>query len=76
MPRIQSLHWKEFEKFLIKVGCTFKREKGDHRIYWKSGIKRPIVIPRSTSLPPFIILNNLKVLGISREKYLKLISED
>jgi predicted RNA binding protein YcfA (HicA-like mRNA interferase family) len=71
MPRIQSIHWKEFEKFLFKVGCVFKREKGDHRVYWKEGIKRPIIVPRDTSLPAFIILNNLKVLGISREDYLK-----
>jgi predicted RNA binding protein YcfA (HicA-like mRNA interferase family) len=75
MPRIQSTHWKEFEKFLFKVGCEFKREKGDHRIYWKEGVKRPIVIPRDTSLPAFIILNNLKVLEISREEYLKIVSE-
>lgn len=75
MPRIKAVHWKEFEKFLIKVGCEFKRERGDHRVYWKDGIKRPIVIPRDTSLPSFIILNNLKVLGISREEYLKIISE-
>lgn len=71
MPRIQSIHWKEFEKFLFKAGCVFKREKGDHRVYWKDGIKRPIIVPRDTSLPAFIILNNLKVLGISREDYLK-----
>lgn len=76
MPRIQSVHWKEFEKFLFQVGCEFKREKGDHRIYWKKGIKRPIVVPRDTSLPPFIILNNLRVLGISREEYLKIVKED
>ena len=75
MTRIQSIHWKEFEKFLIKVGCKFKRERGDHRIYWKVGIKRPLVIPRDTSLPAFIILNNLKVLGVSREEYLKIISQ-
>lgn len=75
MPRIQSIHWKEFEKFLINVGCEFKREKGDHRVYWRRGIKRPIVIPRDTALPAFIILNNLKVLGISREDYLKIISK-
>ena len=75
MPRIQSIHWKEFEKFLIKIGCEFKREKGDHRVYWKVGIKRPIVIPRDTSLPAFIILNNLKVLDISREEYLKIINK-
>ena len=71
MPRIQSIHWKEFEKFLFNMGCEFKREKGDHRVYWRKGLKRPIIIPRDTSLPVFIILNNLKVLGISREKHLK-----
>ncbi|MDO8572640.1 MAG: type II toxin-antitoxin system HicA family toxin [bacterium] len=73
MPRIQAIHWKEFEKFLIKMGCEFKREKGDHRVYWKSGIKRPVVIPRDTALPAFIILNNLRVLGVSREEYLRII---
>lgn len=75
MPRIQSIHWKEFEKFLIKVGCTFKREKGDHRVYWKEGLKRPVIIPRDTSLPAFIILNNLRTLDMTREEYLKIISK-
>lgn len=71
MPKIQNINWKDFEKFLFRVGCEFKREKGDHRIYWKKGLNRPIVIPRDVSLPPFIILNNLKILNISREEYLK-----
>ena len=75
MPSIQSIHWKSFEKFLLKVGCEFKREKGDHRIYWKDGIKRPIVIPRDNSLPAFIILNNLRTLDIPREEYLKIIKK-
>ena len=46
------------------------REEGDHRIYWKEGLKRPIVVPRDT-LPPFIVLNNLRTLGVSRDDYLK-----
>ncbi len=75
MSRIRSIHWKEFEKFLLRVGCTFTREKGDHRVYWKEGIKRPVIVPRDGSLPVFIILNNLRVLGISREEYLKIIEE-
>jgi predicted RNA binding protein YcfA (HicA-like mRNA interferase family) len=70
MPKIGPIHWKEFEKFLFHAGCRFTREKGDHRIYWKEGVKRPIVIPRDSALPQFIILNNLRVLGISREEYL------
>ena len=75
MARIRSVHWKEFEKFLLQVGCEFRREKGDHRVYWKAGIRRPIIIPRDVSLPVFIILNNLKVLGISRNEYLSKIEE-
>ena len=73
MPRIQSIHWKEFEKFLFKVGCEFRRERGDRRVYWRKGLKRPLVVPRDTSLPAFIFLNDLKVLGISREEYLRIL---
>ena len=75
MDEIQSIHWKKFEKFLLNIGCEFKREKGDHRIYWKDGLKRPVVIPRDSQLPAFIILNNLRILGISREKFLEIISK-
>ena len=75
MSRIGSIHWKKFEKFLIKVGCQFTREKGDHRVYWKEGIKRPVIIPRVSTLPAFIIPNNLKVLGISRDEYLKILNK-
>ena len=75
MPRIGSTHWKEFERFVLSVGCVFKRQKGDHRIYTKGGLKRPIVFPRDTALPEFIILNNLRVLGVNREEYLEAIKK-
>lgn len=71
MGQLGSIHWKKFEKYLLSIGCTFEREKGDHRIYWKKGIPRPIVIPRDRSLPPFIIMNNLRVLGISKDEFLE-----
>lgn len=73
MPRLTPVHWKRFEKFLLRVGCHFEREKGDHRVYWKAGISRPVVIPRDTQLPVFIIRNNLRVLGIAHEEYVKVI---
>ena len=75
MPRIGAIHWKKFEKFLFAVGCIFDHEKGDHRVYWKEGIKRPIVVPRYAQLPDFIILNNLKILGVNRKKYLAIIAK-
>ena len=73
MPKITAIHWKKFEKFLFEVGCIFKREKGDHRIYWRKGLSRPIVLPRDTQLPVFVIQNNLRLLGISREQYLEIL---
>ncbi len=39
-------------------------------MYWKDGVKRPVIIPRDKQLPPGIVLNNLRTLGISREEYL------
>ncbi len=74
MTRISPISWKKFDKFLLKIGCELKREEGDHRIYIKADLLRPIVIPR-TELPIFIIKNNLRTLGISNEKYLKLLSD-
>ena len=69
--KLGRIHWKKFEKFLFAVGCEFIKEEGDHRKYYKKGILRAIIIPRVKELPQFIILNNLRTLGISREEYLK-----
>lgn len=69
MPKLSRIHWKKFEKFLLFVGCEFVREKGDHRIYWKQGLPRPIVVPRRNQLEIFIVLNNLRLLGIGAKEY-------
>jgi predicted RNA binding protein YcfA (HicA-like mRNA interferase family) len=75
MSGLRPIHWKRFEKFLLAVGCEFKREKGDHRIYTKRGLARPVVIPRDTQLPVFILRNNLRVLGVDVEDYLKILKK-
>ena len=36
---------KEVIVLLEKNGWTFVQIKGDHRIYYKEGAKRPIVVP-------------------------------
>lgn len=70
MPGLVPVTWKRFEKFLKYVGCKLLREKGDHRIWGRIGLARPIVIPRSNMIPVFVIRNNLRVLGISVMEYL------
>ncbi|OGE20512.1 hypothetical protein A3A14_00665 [Candidatus Daviesbacteria bacterium RIFCSPLOWO2_01_FULL_43_38] len=73
MPSITPINWKEFEKFLIYVGCKFERQKGDHRIYWRSDLKRPVILPTYKNLPVFIIRNNPRTLKIGHEEYLEIL---
>lgn len=75
MPRLSPIEWKKFEKFLLYIGCTFKRQKGDHRVYWRKGLNRPIILPTYKNLPIFIIRNNLRTLGISIEEYLEILKK-
>ncbi|OGG41682.1 hypothetical protein A3A21_02980 [Candidatus Jorgensenbacteria bacterium RIFCSPLOWO2_01_FULL_45_25b] len=69
MPRKSDVSWKEFEKFLLFIGCSFERERGDHRIFWRSDLKRPVIFPRYNPLPLFIIRNNLRILGLSFKQF-------
>ena len=49
------------------------RTEGDHMIFFKPGIIRPVVIPKYAALPVFIIRNNLRTAGISRDRYFELL---
>jgi len=65
----KPIDWKEFDTFLRFVGCEFKRAKGDHRIYTRKGLRRPIVVPRHKPLPWFVVRNNLRVLELSLDDF-------
>jgi predicted RNA binding protein YcfA (HicA-like mRNA interferase family) len=69
MAKLAPTPWKEFEKFLLFVGCTFERQKGSHRVYSKPGLPRPIIVPTYKSLPVFVLKNNLRLLGMSQKQY-------
>jgi predicted RNA binding protein YcfA (HicA-like mRNA interferase family) len=70
MPRITNVKFKDLERFILKEGCTLDRVKGDHFIYKKENIARPLVIPNYKTLPEFIVINNLKILGKSKKDLL------
>lgn len=75
MPKIAPVHHRKLVKVFEKRGFLYVRTKGDHLIYTKEGITRPIIIPKYRQIPEFIILNNLKTAGITRKEYLELIKE-
>ncbi|NLE08267.1 MAG: type II toxin-antitoxin system HicA family toxin [Dehalococcoidales bacterium] len=75
MPRIVPIPWQRFECVILKCGCRFVREEGDHRIYNRENLIRPIVFPMEKDLPVFIIKNNLRILGVSRDDYFTKLKE-
>jgi len=44
-------------------------------VFTKPSVTRPVVIPRYAAVPVFIIKNNLRTAGISRDRYLELLGE-
>lgn len=75
MPKLQNLKFKEFEKFIFAEGCTFVRSKGDHFIYQREGLDRPIVLPKYKTIPEFIISNNLRILGKTKQDILDFLNK-
>lgn len=74
MPNIKNISSKDFERFLVACGCTFKRERGYHRTWVKPGLLRSIVVPRRKVLAAFIIANGLHTLGKTKEDLLVFLS--
>lgn len=75
MPKIRSVKRSEFEKFLRYIGCELVRVKGDHFVYRKPGLARPIVLTKSKDVPELHIRTNLKTLGISTKQFLDIITK-
>lgn len=75
MPGLSPISKRKFEKFLTFVGCQLKRTKGDHYVYWRAGLKRPVIITTDREVPIFIIRNNLRTLGLSVDQYLEVLKK-
>lgn len=73
MPRIVPLHYRKLARAFERAGFILDRQEGDHLIYVRPGIKRPIVIPMYHDVPIFIILNNLRSAGMTRQEFLDLL---
>ncbi|MEK6692888.1 MAG: type II toxin-antitoxin system HicA family toxin [Nitrospirota bacterium] len=73
MSRIVAIPASKLRRVFEKAGFKCLRTEGDHFVYTKPGIIRPVVIPDWPAVPVFIIKNNLRTANISREKYFKLL---
>jgi predicted RNA binding protein YcfA (HicA-like mRNA interferase family) len=75
MPKIVPLSSSKLRKVFEKAGFKCVRVEGDHYVYTKPGMARPVVIPEWPEVPVFIIKNNLRTANISRDEYFELLGK-
>ncbi|MFQ5950241.1 MAG: type II toxin-antitoxin system HicA family toxin [Nitrospiria bacterium] len=75
MPRITPVHWKVLKCIFERDGFTFERSEGDHMVYVKEGVLRPVIIPTYKEIDTHIIRSNMRTAKMSRERYFKLLKE-
>jgi len=75
MPKLRPVSYKTLGRVFERAGFRCVRQEGDHLVYTKIGIARPVVIPKYAAVPVFIIKNNLRSAGISRELYFELLQD-
>lgn len=74
MPKLRPVSYKQLVKVFEADGFRCVRTEGDHLVFTKLGVIRPVVIPKYAAVPVFIIKNNLRTAGVSRERYLQLLA--
>lgn len=74
MPKFSPVSYKVLCRVFEAEGFRRVREEGDHLIYTKPGVLRPVVIPKYSAVPVFVIKNNLRTAGMSRERYFELLA--
>ena len=73
MPAIRSTTYQVQIKIFEAAGCRYVRTQGDHLVYSYPGAVRPVVIPKYQEVPAFIIKNNMKVIGMTRDQYFQIL---
>jgi predicted RNA binding protein YcfA (HicA-like mRNA interferase family) len=74
--KITPIHYQDLIRVFERAGFTIKREKGDHIVMTKPGVKRPVVIKSSPRLVPVThIRTNMTTAGLNRESYFHLLNE-
>lgn len=72
---MKRVTWQELRDVCRLLGCVDDRVKGDHLIMTKPGMARPCVIKMAKELGEDIIRTNMHTLGITRKRFLQLLSE-
>jgi predicted RNA binding protein YcfA (HicA-like mRNA interferase family) len=74
--KITPIHYAKLVQVFEREGFVVARQKGDHLVLTKPGVKRPVVIKTSPRLVPVThIRTNITTAGLTREQYFARLDE-
>ena len=65
---MRPVSWQELVALCESEKCVYDREKGDHYIMTRPGLRRPVVIPKKRDLKEDIVLSIGRTLGLGRKE--------
>jgi len=75
MPRLVPTSWKVQKAIFEADNFKLERQTDSHLVYSKSGIARPVIIPKYDEIGLDIIKRNMRTAGMSRTRYFELLSK-
>lgn len=74
MRKLSNITPNEFARVLLLLGFTKTRTKGGHEAWTKEGIARPVIFQTHINpIPEFVVVNNLRTIGLSRKDFISLL---
>lgn len=74
MKSLSNISVAEFRSVLERLGLKKKRTKGGHEAWSKKGMTRPVILQTHVNpIPEFIVRNNLRNMGITKEQFLNVL---
>ena len=70
--KLVPVPYQTLVRIFEKDGFSLARQEGDHKIFTKAGVLRPLVIPTYRAVPVFIIHNLLPNLRHKLRRYFEL----
>ena len=76
MRNLSNVSVSEFRAIMLLLGLSKVRTKGGHEAWMKAGMTRPAIVQTHVDpVPEYVLHNNLRIIGISREEFLALLEK-
>ena len=75
MPKLNPLDYRTLVCIFERDGFRQVRQEGSHIILKKSGVTRALVVPAYDAVPVFVIRNNMRTAGMTRERFFELLAQ-